>query len=455
MDFFPLFLKLSDINCLVVGGGNIALRKTKQLLKAHANITIISPEVHPALRSVIDEYSIPWHEKRFQDIDLHNIQLVIAATNDKTTNKQIYQAAHTASIWINTVDDLSLCNAIFPSIIDRNPIIVALSSNGYAPSLLNHLKLKLEPILSQKLGLLATHIRSVRSSVKKVIPSSKIRLFFHQLIDNLPSENTLSSEKSFQQYTENEINRFQKQLSPQKTGQVIIIGAGPGDPELLTLKALRHMRLCDVVYHDRLIHEDILNLVRAEAEFIYVGKQAKANTTSQNAINEALVREARAGRYVLRLKGGDPFIFGRGGEEIETLLQANIPFEVIPGISAANGCAAYANIPLTHRDHAHSVTFLTGHLKDEYLNFNWVALSKPKQTLVFYMGLAKLKEVCHRLISQGGMCPQTPAALIEKGTQPEQRVIKSTVSNLHETAQQEGVSPPTLLIIGHVVHTVR
>ena len=235
-----------------------------------------------------------------------------------------------------------------------------------------------------------------------------------------------------------------------EAGKVWLIGAGPGDPDLLTVKAARLIAQADALVYDHLVGEGIMDLARSDARLIYAGKEASKHTLPQGSINQLLVDLAREGLSVVRLKGGDPFIFGRGGEELETLVASDIPFEVIPGVTAAAGCAAYSGFPLTHRDHAQALTFVTGHLKDGSVNLDWPALARPCHTIVFYMGIGAAAEICRQMISHG-LPPTTPAAVVRNGTLPDQQTLLATLGTLPERINEFEIKPPALIIVGSVV----
>ena len=449
MDYFPLFLDLKQKPCLVVGGGEIALRKAQSLLRAQAIVNVVAPTIDQALSDLVGQHKGQLSQRPFADSDVIGNTFIIAATDDIVVNKQVAAAAKQHNILVNVVDNPELCSAIVPAIVDRNPIIIAVSSGGNAPILVRQLRAKLEAWIPAAYGSLAQLAGSLRNKVKSKFSTPQARRqFWENMLDGLPGEKALSgdltgAEQLIVQQLKNHADEFAR-------GEVYLVGAGPGDPDLLTFKALRLMQRADVVLYDRLVSQGILDLVRRDAKKIYVGKRRSDHSVKQPDINQLLVKHAKQGRRVLRLKGGDPFIFGRGGEEIETLADEGVPFQVVPGITAASGCASYAGIPLTHRDHAQSVRFITGHLQSDESNLYFPELLDPKQTLVFYMGLVGLPLICQKLIEHG-RDPNTPAALVEKGTTPEQRVFTGTISTLPKLIQQHDVHAPTLLIIGNVV----
>ena len=449
MDYFPLFLDLKQKPCLIVGGGEIALRKTHALLRAGAKIVLVAPAINQQLQELVQSKGGDIFLRPFDDKDVIGKTLVISATDIDVVNQQVAKAATAHNVLVNVVDNQSLCTAIVPSIVDRNPIIVAITSGGKAPILARLLRAKLETLLPATYGVLAQLAGKFRERVKNTFSSGQERRYFWEdILEGLPAEKALHGDiETAEQLIEDSLNNKTDQ---QTIGEVYLVGAGPGDPDLLTFKALRLMQRADVVLYDRLVSEPILDLVRRDAEKIYVGKRRSDHAVQQPQINQLLVDHAKQGKRVLRLKGGDPFIFGRGGEEIEKLAEQGIAFQVVPGITAASGCASYAGIPLTHRDHAQSVRFITGHLQSDESNLFFPELLDPKQTLVFYMGLVGLPLICNKLIEHG-RDKNTPAALVEKGTLPEQRVFTGTIESLPTLVLNQDVHAPTLLIIGSVV----
>ncbi|MGY6275351.1 siroheme synthase CysG [Methylomonas sp. MgM2] len=449
MDYFPLFLTLKNQPCLVVGGGDVAARKIELLGRAGASITVVAEAFGKSVLSLQTELNLTLLQKRFSDPDVLGMKLVVSATNDKATNRQVARAANQHQIPVNVVDDPELCSFIFPAIVDRSPLIAAVSSGGSSPVLARLLRAKIESVIPSAYGRLAQFAEGFRLSVKQQIkhPAQR-RLFWENILNGRVAELVLIGK------TEDAEREFIRCLNnadqPKPVGEVYLIGAGPGDPDLLTFRALRLLQQADIVVYDRLVSPGILEMARRDAEKIYVGKQRSNHSLAQESINELLANLALAGKRVARLKGGDPFIFGRGGEEIETLLQQGISFQVVPGITAASGCASYAGIPLTHRDHAQSCTFVTGHLKDGSINLNWKQLAIPNQTIVIYMGLVGLENICQALIDHG-LPSDYPIAIIQQGTTPNQKVITGTLSNMPQQAHQAGIKPPTLIIVGTVV----
>jgi len=453
MDYLPLFFDVRGKTCLLVGGGAIALRKARLLQKAQAKIKLVAPEICEDLKILLNEYKTSELLPRcYESGDLDQASLVIAATNNLAVNKQVSDDAQILNIPVNVVDNPDLCTVITPAIIDRSPLVIAVSSGGRAPVLARMARAKIEALLPSSYGQLAQLASRLREKVKKSIgEADQRRYFWESVFEGRASELALSGRvDDAEQLVLDQLAKAASADESKVQGEVYLVGGGPGDPDLLTFKALRLMQQADVVLYDRLVSDKVMELVRRDADRIYVGKKRSDHAVPQDNINQLLVDLAKQGKRVLRLKGGDPFIFGRGGEEIETLAENGIPFQVVPGITAASGCSAYAGIPLTHRDYAQSVRFITGHLKDDSTNIKWGELIEPSQTLVFYMSLNGLSTICQALIDHG-RDPKTPAALVEKGTTSEQRVFTSDLANLHHKVTENDVRAPTLLIIGGVV----
>lgn len=446
MDYLPIFCRLENKPVLLVGGGEVAERKARLLLDAGAQLTVVAPKLDPELAELAANGSIEWLAGEFASEQLAGKWLVVAATDRREVNALVYQSANRARIFANVVDDPKRSSFIMPSIIDRSPLMVAISSGGKAPVLARLLREKLEALLPQHLGAVAAFAGSLRDRVKARFASmGERRRFWERLLgaDRLGQALARGDHASANQLAD---NLFADES--QTGGEVVLVGAGPGDPGLLTLHALRQMQQADVVVYDRLVSDEVMALVRRDAKRIFVGKQAGNHCVPQEGINQLLLEEAKKGQRVVRLKGGDPFIFGRGGEELETLVGTGIGFQVVPGITAASGCAAYAGIPLTHRDHAQSVRFVTAHGKGGARDLDWPLLAKDKQTLVFYMGLSSCATIREQLLAHG-KAGNTPVALIERGTQPCQRVIRGTLDELPALAV--GVESPALIMVGSVV----
>jgi len=448
MRYFPLFVDTQELNVLVVGAGEVAARKIELLSKTQARVTIVAPEVAQSVAELAIKHGFTLRKEAFQTQDLTGKQLVFVATNDSELNQNISQQAKALNIQVNVVDAPQACSFITPSIVDRSPITIAMSSGGVAPVLLRHLRQKLEAFIPQRISLLGELAEKYRQEVKRKFATiNQRRNFWENVFEGKVAELVLQGNSELGEQT---LKQDLKQEEINEQGEVYLVGAGPGDPELLTFKALRLMQKADVVVYDRLVSQGVLELVRRDAEKIYVGKKASKHTVPQEQINQLLATEAQKGKRVVRLKGGDPFIFGRGGEELETLVEHNIPFQVVPGITAASGTASYAGIPLTHRDHAQSVVFATGHLKDDSIDLDWPALVQKQQTLVFYMGLTGLDIICKQLISHG-MSADMPIALVQSATTEQQKVVTGTLSNIQQAVKVAGICPPALIIVGTVV----
>jgi uroporphyrin-III C-methyltransferase/precorrin-2 dehydrogenase/sirohydrochlorin ferrochelatase len=451
MDYLPIFLKVRDLPCLLVGGGEVGERKLNLLLQAGAQVTVLAMEINPSIRAHADAGRIALRIKPFESADVSGFGLVIAATNQHLVNLAVAEAARTFKVPVNVVDCPDLCDFIFPAIVDRSPLLVAISSGGASPVLTRLLRSQIEGWIPLRLGLLAQLAARLRERVKQALPNGyRRRHFWERILQGAVKDLILAGRISeAEALLESEILRESEISSG--VGSVALVGAGPGDPDLLTLRALRLLQEADVVVYDRLVSPEVLALVRRDAKRIYAGKERNQHTLPQERINELLIRLALQGQRVIRLKGGDPFIFGRGGEEIETLMEHGIPFQVVPGVTAASGCAAYAGIPLTHRDYAHSCVFVAGHLKDGTVQgLDWQRLVSPDQTVVVYMGLQGVAQICAELIRHGA-APTTPAALIQQGTTANQRVLVADLLTLPEKVATSEVKAPTLIIIGKVV----
>jgi len=454
MEYLPLFFDIKQKHCLVVGGGDTAARKTRALLQSHAKVTLVAPKIsvlmHELIREFADQSQLVWLQKSFESSDIVPSVLMVVATNDKALNHSILGLGRQQHIPVNMATDPSFGDFIFPSVLDRSPVIIAVASGGHSPILARQIRARLETLIPHSYSQLAQLVGNYRDAVKAKFSSIKQRRRFWENVLQGPIANHILAGRN--QLGEQELQALINQTDQHalQQGEVYLVGAGPGDPDLLTFKALRLMQQADVVFYDRLVSPEILALVRKEAEMIYVGKQRAWHSKRQEEINQLLLEHAQAGKRVLRLKGGDPFIFGRGGEEIATLAEQKIPFQVVPGITAASGCSCYAGIPLTHRDFAQSCVFVTGQLKEGALDLNWPALVQPNQTVVVYMGLAGLPELTSQL-QKHGMAASMPAALVQQGTTDNQRVWISTIADLPRVAEEEKPLAPTLLIIGEVV----
>ncbi|MEX2515423.1 MAG: siroheme synthase CysG [Gammaproteobacteria bacterium] len=449
MSNLPITLQPAGRACLVVGGGEVAARKADRLLRAGGHVTVVAPTLNDALSALLAAGKIRHVATTFHPDHLESQFIVIAATDTDSVNQQVATAAHARQLLINVVDNPALGNFIMPSIIDRDPVQIAISTGGASPVLARLLRARLETLVPSGYGRLAALMRDFREKVKaRFAVQSDRRRFWEEVLQGPIAEMLLAGQdKAALTALE---HRLAAGLEAAAQGEVYLVGGGPGDPDLLTFRALRLMQQADVVLYDRLVAPQILDLVRRDAERIYVGKQRDQHTLPQEDINQLLVKLAGQGKRVLRLKGGDPFIFGRGGEEIEDLTDAGVPFQVVPGITAAAGCASYAGIPLTHRDYAQSCIFVTGHLKNGTMDINWEALLQPRQTIAVYMGVQALEHFCRELITRG-MRADMPAALIQKGTTPAQKVYIGTLATLPALTGQHDIQPPSLIIIGDVV----
>ena len=451
MDYLPIFLRLTDEPALVVGGGSVAARKVSLLRQANARVTVVSPELDDSLTQLKVGNEIDHIHGKYVDDMVRQYRLVIAATDDSKVNQKIFEQAKAFNIPVNVVDQPALCSFIMPSIVDRSPVVLAISTGGSSPVLARMIRSRLEALIPASYGRLAALTQRYRSAIKaKFETVDHRRKFWESALEGKVSELVLSGrDKEAERALQAAIDSSDGATLDEK-GEVYLVGAGPGDPDLLTFRALRLMQRADVVLYDRLVSDEIVAMVRRDAEKIYVGKEKSNHAVPQRDINQLLVQLAQEGKRVLRLKGGDPFIFGRGGEEIKDLFHEGIAFQVVPGVTAAAGCAAYAGIPLTHREFSQSVSFVTGHLKDGSFNLNWNLLSQPNQTVVIYMGLTGLEIISQKLIEHG-VSHDMPAALIQQGTTRNQRVITATLSTLHDKVKAEDVVAPTLVIIGEVV----
>lgn len=449
MQALPIFFNIAQRRCIVIGGGEVATRKVIMLLKAQANVVVIAPELSTELHEMLAKNEIEYVKTSFAPEQLTAACLVIAATNDEAVNEAVSVAAKRLNIPVNVVDAPALCTFTMGSIIDRSPVVIAISSEGNAPVLARHIRSKIETMLPAAYGRIASLAGEFREQVKARFSTTQARRRFWEDVLNGPLvERVLSGQEQAARDLLGEL-LTQSEDAPAR-GEVYLVGGGPGDPDLLTFRALRLMQQCDVCVYDKLVSKEVMELVRRDAELIYVGKSRDQHTLPQEEINTLLARLALEGKRVLRLKGGDPFIFGRGGEEIETLMQHGVPFQVVPGITAANGVSSYAGIPLTHRDYAQACLFITGHLKEGTVDLDWQAMARPRQTVVIYMGLVGLEQICAQLIAHG-VSPEMPAAVIQQGTTQKQRVVESTLATLANDVAAAGLKPPSLTIIGEVV----
>jgi len=447
MKLYPLFADLSRRAVLVVGGGAVAERKVAALLAAKAQVTVGAPLLTPQLEAWARKGRIAHRAGVFEAGWIDHAWLVVAATSDQALNAQVAELATLQRIFVNVVDDAQLSSFHVPAVIDRSPVIVAISSSGEAPMLGRLLRERLETLLDNSIGPLAALAARLRKRIRRRYPDLALRRRFYDTLLTGPVAALLRRNQP-----ELAAEAAEQALAAPReaaVGSVVLVGAGPGDPGLLTLRALRALNEADVILHDRLVSPDILELARRDADRIEVGKQAGNHHTTQDGIHALLLEHARAGRRVVRLKGGDPFVFGRGGEELEFLRDHGIAYEVVPGITAALACAAYAGVPLTHRDHAQSVRLVTAHCRSSMDTLDWPALAQERQTLAVYMGVAGLETVQSRLLAHG-RAASTPFALIENGSRAEQRVVTGTLADLPAQARRHDVRSPALLILGEV-----
>ncbi len=450
MNYFPLFFDLKGQKVLVVGGGEVALRKVCLLERAGALITLVAPQIAPELEDRAAAGKLKLEIREFIPGDLDGARLVIVATSRRAVNRWIATLSDARAIPVNVVDDREASRFIVPAIIDRDPVLVAVSTAGTSPVLARRLRERLEAFIPKRFGDLAMWLRDLRRiSRERLRGTDERRRYFEAIVDGAAARRFIDGDQRGARRIALKLLETSS-TAPRAAGEVTLVGAGPGDPELLTLKALRTLQDADVILHDRLVPAAVLDFARRDALRICVGKSAGGVSTAQSDINELMIEHARQGRRVVRLKGGDPFVFGRGGEELEALTRAGISYSVVPGITAAIGCAAYAGIPLTHREYAHSVSFVTGHADQDGSEPDWRALSVPGATAVFYMGLARLDHIVEKLLEHGAI-PSRPAALIAQGTTLNQRVITATLATIRDASCGANLASPTLLVVGEVV----
>jgi uroporphyrin-III C-methyltransferase/precorrin-2 dehydrogenase/sirohydrochlorin ferrochelatase len=464
--YFPLFADLHGRRVLVVGGGEVAERKVRLLLEAGAEVSIVSPDLTPWLtgqahRSVPSTTgegrrgrgegpisgSVTYIAERFDPAHLDGAILAVAATSDPAVNARVAGAGRERNVLVNVVDVAELSSFIVPAIVDRSPLVIAISTGGVAPVLARLVRERIETTIDESFGALAGLLQRWRSRIKAALPDVGVRRRFYENVVRGPVAQSVRARQT--EAAEAELQSLLTGVHAPRCGSVTLVGAGPGDPGLLTLNALRALQQADVILHDRLVSEDVLSLARRDADRISVGKMAGGHSVGQGRIHELMLEHARAGRNVVRLKGGDPFIFGRGGEELEFLEVHGIPFEVVPGITAALACGAYAGIPLTHREHAQSVRLVTAHTGDSLDNLDWTALAQERQTLALYMGVAGLETIRSRLISHG-RGEATPVAIVENGSRADQRVTITRLADLDRVAREGGIRSPALVIVGEV-----
>jgi uroporphyrin-III C-methyltransferase/precorrin-2 dehydrogenase/sirohydrochlorin ferrochelatase len=441
VDFLPLHFNLRGAPVLLVGGGEIARRKAVLISEAGAVLVCVAPKLEFDLTALSADHA--WREKTFEAADVMGMRLVVAATDDAVVNEAVSRAAQAQNLPVNVVDQPSLSTVIFPAIVNRSPVLLSVGTGGSSPVLTRYLREQLEALVPQSLVRVAAYLKSRRPRLKAVIPDIRTRRITTEAFFAGPGF-------SHAEAGEDDLADGYLFEPTQGVGEVFLVGAGPGDPDLLTLKALQLLQRADVILYDNLVSAKVLDRARRDATFEYVGKQSGLNSTPQNSINARLVTLARQGLRVVRLKGGDPFIFGRGGEELAELIEAGIAFQVVPGITAASGCAAYAGIPLTHRDYAQSVRFVTGHPKNASVDLPWHEMVSPGQTLVFYMGLGGLSEICTQLIRHG-KAVETPVAVISKGTTPESVSVMGDLETTPGLVARAQLPSPTLIIVGEVL----
>ena len=448
MRSFPLFLKLKDRPVLLAGGGGAAAAKLRLLASAGARVTVIAETPRADLLSVIAESGARLIEAPLAPEHLADADLAFGASGSEQGDREIARIARAAGKLVNIVDRPELSDFTMPAIIDRGDIVVAVSTHGASPVLAQRVRAAIESVLPPGLGRLAQFAQRFRSAIQsRIADTASRRRFWDQVLGGPIAASVLAGdERSAARDLIRAVNRVRPAT---ETGRVSLVGAGPGDPELLTVRAVRALREADVIIYDKLVDPAVLDYARRDARRVFVGKSKGDHTLPQDEINALLIAEARSGRHVVRLKGGDPFVFGRGGEELDALVAAGVRVDVVPGITAAVGCAAYAGFPLTHRDHAASVVFMSGHSKDGLAELDWRALANPRQTIVVYMGVSAAGTVAGKLID-AGLSAATPIAIVENGTRRDQRVVKGALGEAADLVRTHGVSGPALLVIGEV-----
>ena len=453
MRSFPLFLKLQERPVLLAGGGDAAAAKLRLLVAAGAQVRVFAEAPSAELRAAIHELRVAWNAAPVTPEDLRHVELVIGAHGDEAADAALSDLARNVGKLVNIVDRPDLSDFTMPAIVDRGEIVVAISTHGASPVLAQRVRAAVESVLPPALGRLARFAQRFRSAIQaRIDDNPSRRRFWDQVLSGPIGQAVLAGdERRAARDLIRAVNRHEPKV---ETGRVSLVGAGPGDPELLTLRAARALREADVIVYDKLVDPSVLDYARRDARRIYVGKSKGDHTLRQPEINALLIAEAKAGRHVVRLKGGDPFVFGRGGEEMDALVAAQVRVDVVPGITAATGCAAYAGFPLTHRDHASSVTFVSGHsrdalAKDGIAELDWQALANSRQTIVVYMGSSVAGEIAGKLIG-AGLSSTTSIAIIENGTRWDQRVVKGELSHVAELVRDHGIAAPALLVIGEV-----
>ncbi len=452
MDFLPIFLDIRGKKLVVDGGTTVAARRVERALLAGALVHVFDANLGDEFTALMDNENLTHHPRPITEADIEGAVVAYGASEDEARDATLYNGAQKAGVLANVADVGEYCDFITPSVVDRSPLVIAISSGGTAPVIARILRARIEALLPPAYGRMAGFLGKFRDRVSASIKSTTSRRrFWETMIDGPAGDHFLSGDlDSAESHLLAALDCAAGKGAPCEQGEVFLVGAGPGDPDLLTFRALRLMQRADVVLYDRLVADDILELVRRDAERIYVGKRPDHHTMFQEDISALMVKLAKEGKRVLRLKGGDPFIFGRGGEEIEMLAENNIPFQVVPGITAAAGCSTYAGIPLTHRDHAQSCVFVTAHGRDGVLDLDWDVLTRKNQTVAVYMGLSSLKILSEGFASHG-VDPDTPAAIIDNGTRPNQRIITGTIADLYRKATEAKFTGPSIIIIGGVV----
>jgi len=446
----PLFVRFDGQSVLVAGAGRVAARRIENLLEAGAHIVVIAPEANDTVRQAATSGAIDWRQRKAEPDDILGHRMVFALTNDGHANAELCDAARRAGVFSQRADAADDSDVFVPAVVRRGALQIAVSSDGAAPTLARLLRARLDAWLPRAYGDLAALAGDYREAVRQRLPQARRAAFWTRVLDGPIAEKVFAGRIDDARGDMDRALAGTEGVDMPPVGEVYLVGGGPGDPDLLTFRALRLMQRADVVLYDSLIAPAILDLVDADAERIHVGKRAAMHTLAQGDINALMVRLAREGKRVLRLKGGDPFVFGRGGEEIAELAESGVAFQVVPGITAASGCAAYAGIPLTHRDYAQSVTFVTGHLKAGELDLSWDRLARTGQTVVFFMALRSLPIICASLQAHG-LPPDWPAALVIEGTTARQRLVVGTLADLADQAAAMTITGPTLLIVGEVV----
>ncbi len=451
MDYLPVFLDIRNKKVIIEGDGTLAARRAERALSAGAEVILFAPHPGDEVNELMGHARLSHFARQPEEGDFEGCILAYGATENPVRDERLQAWAKSAGALCNIADAPDLCDFIAPSIVDRTPITVAISTSGAAPVIARILRARLEAMLPASIGKLAEFASSYRERIAETIKSGTARRrFWENMIDGPAGDSFLfGNEARAREMIEEGLDCAARDDCLTQ-GEVYLVGAGPGDPDLLSFRALRLMQLCDVVLYDRLIGDGIMSLVRRDAERIFVGKQARKHTMPQEDIQNLMAKLALQGKRVLRLKGGDPFIFGRGGEEIETLAQHNIPFQVVPGVTAAAGCGAYAGIPLTHRDHAQSCVFVTAHGRDGARNEEWPKLVRSDQTVVVYMGLSSIHEWGDAL-SAANVDPQTPVAVVDNGTRSNQRVVTGTIGTIADKVHKAGLKGPSIGILGSVV----